>query len=508
MRNARLLLLNTVALTFGGFVMRTITVSFNVYLTNRIGAEGIGLFQLIMTVYSLAVTFAGAGIKLAATRLVTDSLTLNQTNPRQVMRVCIEYSLFAGLAVSMLLYVFSGIIGKLWIGDIRAVYSLKILSLSLPPISVSAALNGYFTAKKTMIKYSTVQLTEQLIKIAVTILSLNNCNSFELEQASGALCIGITAAEIISATISYLLYKKDTKKEAKERTKDLLSNLLRIAVPDVTGAGFRSVLLTVEHLLIPKGFQKSGNSAEHSMSVYGTIHGIALPVVLYPSSVLTSLSSLLIPELARYNTCKNNAKISFISSSVIKLTLTFSIGTALFMLIFSDTLSLAVYSDESSSFYIKVLSILIPVMYTDMITDGLLKGLDQQAASMRYNIFDSGICVILVYFLLPHFAVKGYIFILFLSEIINFSLSINRLIKFADININIKNNFIKPIVCGFISCESVKIMFTGNNISPKLSVVIAVLICGSLFTLLIHFTESISSNEIKSYKNMFRKSYA
>lgn len=508
MRNARLLLLNTVALTLGSFVMRTITVSFNIYLTNKIGVEGIGLFQLIITVYSLAVTFSGAGIKLAATRLVTDSLTLNRINPRQTMRVCIEYALSAGLTVTILLYIFSGIIGKLWIGDTRAVYSLKILALSLTPISVSAALNGYFTAKKTMIKYSAVQLTEQLIKILITIYALGKCNNYELEQASGALCIGITAAEIISALISFIIYKIDTKNDNKDRAKEILSKLLHIAVPDVTGAGFRSVLLTVEHLLIPKGFQKSGSSAEHSMSVYGTIHGIALPIVLYPSSVLTSLSALLIPELARYNACKNSAKISFISSSAIKLTLTFSIGTAMFMLIFSDILSTAVYSNISASFYIKILSFLIPIMYTDMITDGLLKGLDQQAASMRYNILDSGICVALVYLLLPHFAVKGYIFILFLSEIINFSLSLNRLIKYAQIDISIINNVFKPIICGFISCESVKILFTGNNLSPKLSVALALIISGLIYTLLIYFSESISSNEIKSYRIMFKKSYA
>ena len=100
--------------------------------------------------------------------------------------------------------------------------------------------------------------------------------------------------------------------------------MLHITVPDAVGAAFRSILLTVEHLLIPRGFEKSGQSAVQSMSIYGLIHGIALPIILYPSAVMTSLSSLLVPELAKYKLLKQNDKISYISSTVLKLSLVFS----------------------------------------------------------------------------------------------------------------------------------------------------------------------------------------
>lgn len=513
MKNAKLLIINTAVLTLGGFIMRTIAVSFNIYLTNQIGSSGMGLFQLIIAVYGLTVTFASAGIKLGTTRLITDSLTKKENNTRKVMSMCFKYALTAGIGVCFFLYLFSGIISNKWIIDSRAEKSIKILAFSLPPISVSAALNGYFTARKNMIKYSSVQLAEQLTKIVVTVIALKFFGNTGTEYSCSAIAFGMTASESISALSSYLLYLSDSKKINKsKKTKGSLKSLLRISLPDLAGSGFRSVLLTVEHLLIPQGFKKSGQSTEQSMSIYGMIHGIALPVVLYPSAVISSLASLLIPELARYKLFNDNEKISYTASTVIKLCMIFSIGVGCYIFVFADNISLSLYKDNESYYYIKLLSVLIPVMYTDMITDGLLKGLDQQAASMRYNIFDSAICVMLVYFILPKFAIKGYIFILFLSEIINFTLSFIKLSKETQIKFNISNDIIKPLLFGYLCCKGIKILLNSaflNVFNQKVFLIISIIFCTISFFSCIYFSDSIRKKELKEYTSLIKnKSYA
>ncbi|MBQ3498856.1 MAG: oligosaccharide flippase family protein [Clostridia bacterium] len=513
MKNAKLLIINTAVLTLSSFLMKTISVSFNIYLTNRIGSSGMGLFQLIIAVYGLAVTFASAGIKLGATRLVTDSLSQNKKDTNRIMLMCIRYAIAIGTSISVIMYLFSGIISRKWIFDPRAEKSIKILSLSLSPISVSAALSGYFTARKNIVKYSTVQLGEQLVRIAVTVISLKLCGNTGLDSACSAVAVGMTAAEIISAFSSYLLYRNDSIKLKSDKKTELeLKALLRISLPDAVGAGFRSVLLTIEHLLIPKGFEKSGQSTAESISIYGTIHGIALPVILYPSAVMSSLSSLLIPEFARLKLFNEKIKISYMASQIIKLSLIFSIGVGCYFFVFSQTVSSAIYKSDESYYYIKLLSVLIPVMYTDMITDGLLKGLDRQADSMRYNIFDSALCVLLVYFILPVYAIKGYIFILFLSEIINFALSINKLSKETQIKLNISNDIIKPLFFGFLCCNAVKILLKYtffNTFNPKIFLIISVILCSFSFFSCISLSDCISKNELKEYSSLIKnKSYA
>lgn len=72
MKNTKRLLINTLTLSATSFIMRTVGVAFNVYLTGRLGAAGIGLFSLVSDVYAMALTFSFAGLPLASTRLTVE----------------------------------------------------------------------------------------------------------------------------------------------------------------------------------------------------------------------------------------------------------------------------------------------------------------------------------------------------------------------------------------------------------------------------------------------------
>lgn len=428
------LMKNTVIMTLTNLLMRSVAVSFNAYLTSKIGSAGIGLFQLIMTVYSLAVTFSCAGIKLASTRVTVEINTLGKHDLRRSMNMFDLYALFCGTAVCTVLFSFSGLISRLWISDMRAAESLQILAFSLPFVAVSASLSGYFTSSNLITHYSFIQLIEQGTKIAVAVFILNRINPSDVKSACAAIVASITASEAVSFTLSYTLKKlKIAPKTDKLRIG--IKRLMRIAVPDAAGTCARSILLTIEHLLIPKGFEKSGANSTAALSAYGNIHAMALPILLYPCAVLTSFSALLIPDLAAKHERNDRKAISRSVEKNLRRTLIYSCASAAVLAVFAPLISDIIYKTDEAVLYIRILAPLVPIMYMDTVTDGMLKGLDQQIQSMRYNIIDSALCVLMVWFILPRYSVKGYIFILYASELINFYLSIGRLIKICDIRI-------------------------------------------------------------------------
>lgn len=448
MTNAKKLLTNTLLLTATSFVMRTVSVSFNVYLTNKIGADGIGLFQLITTVYGMAITFSVAGIRLAAMRLVADNAALGKFNDRQIMRRCLAYSFICGTVIAVLLSAFSDFIGGKWIGDIRSAPSLRVLSLSLPFVAMSAALNGYFTSVKKIVRYTAVQLSEQIFKIAVTVFCLKSAVSKGLEAACVAIVFGISSAELFSLCCSYTLYRFSVcKPQIIEKGAEIWKRIFRIAIPDTVGSEMRSILMTVEHLLIPVGFRKSGSDPQVALSTYGVIHGMSLPLILYPSALLSSLSGLLVPEISSLHIAGSKTRIDYMIARVMHLTLIFSIGTAGIMFFNAKKLSFAVYGNDSSFTYIQLFAPLIPIMYSDMSVDGILKGLDQQVSYMRYNIIDASLCVALVYLLVPVLSVKGYIIVVFVSEAVNFFLSFRRLTVVSNVQISFFKDIFIPIFC-------------------------------------------------------------
>ena len=456
MQNAHTLLRSTLLLTAASFLMQTVGVSFNVWLTNRLGEAGIGLFQLIMTVYGLAVTLGCGGIRLAATRLAVEGDAVRE-NTRRTMLRCVGYACGTGLAAAALLLPLAEPAARYWLDDLRAAQPLRVLALSLPFVAMSSALNGYFTAVGKVGRYSAVRILEQAVKIGVVMALMGVLLPRGEAYGCIAIVIGVTVSEMFSFMCLFILYNTEKQMYREKLQKFRWRNVLHIALPDVAGSGARSVLLTAEHLLIPWGFRQAGASSDSAMAVYGSVHGMVFPLLLYPSAILTSLSGMLIPEIAGRHAQGLHGQIAYMTRRVLRMTLLFAFGTAGIMFAFADGLSEAVYHTEDCTFYLRILSPLIPVMYCDMTTDGLLKGLDEQRACMRYNIFDSALCVVLVYVLLPRIAIRGYILILFLSEIINFYLSMRRLTHVADVEVHALPDLVVPLCCAF--CASAPVRF-------------------------------------------------
>ena len=506
MTNAKKLFINTVSLTIAAFLMKTVAVSFNVYLTNKIGADGIGLFQLIAAVYGMAITFSVAGIRLAAMRLVADNIALGKYNDRQIMRRCLIYSFVCGAVIAALLAGFSGFIGAKWIGDARSVPSLKVLSLSLPFVAMSAALNGYFTSVRKVVRYTAVQLAEQIFKIIITVFMLKTVINYGLEASCTAIVFGISSAELFSLCCSYTLYRFSVcKPKETEAGRDIWKRIFRISIPDTVGSEMRSILMTVEHLLIPVGLRKSGSDPQSALASYGVIHGMSLPLVLYPSALLSSLSGLLVPEISALHISGNKPRINYMIARVLHLTLIFSIGTAGIMYFNAKRLSFAVYGNDSAFLYIQILSPLIPIMYCDMSVDGMLKGLDQQVSYMRYNIIDASICVVLVYLLVPIFSVKGYVIVIFVSEIINFFLSFRRLTKVSDVNVSFFKDIFVPTFC-VIGANLLKNMIFGSIsfASAKLAASLEIIAAVFLYLGMILLFRSVDREELNWLKSLIK----
>ena len=143
MRNVRKLFFTTIALTVTSFLMKTVAVWFNVYLTGIVGSVGIGIFQLILTVYAMSKTLAYGGMNLAATRLCIDDFD----HFRHSMKRLLLCAGLLGTAAMLLLFTLSDMISNHWIMTEKASLSLRVLSLSLPFVSLSAALNDTIICK-------------------------------------------------------------------------------------------------------------------------------------------------------------------------------------------------------------------------------------------------------------------------------------------------------------------------------------------------------------------------
>ncbi len=426
----RRLLFNTALLTAASLLMSGIAMLFRAWLAGRIGTAGIGLYQLVMSVMNLGATFAISGIRFAATRLVAEELGLSrQGSIRAAMGRCLAYGLFFGTAAAVILWELADTVGVRWIGDARTVRSLRLASLSMPCISLSAALTGYFTACGRIWKPTLIHLTEQLCTIALAAVFLAGTPAGNLEKSCAAVTLGQLAADVLSLGLMLLAYVLDRRRhyESKPEELRLTARMLRIALPLALAAYARSALTTLQHLMVPRGLKSSGLSADRALSGYGVIQGMAMPVIYFPACMVAALADLMVPELTAAQVKGDAAGIRHAAGELLRMTLLFSLAAALFLLLTAEAVGMLLYGNREAVDAIRLLAPLIPVIYTDMSVDGCLRGLGQQVWSMGINIFDALIGLILVQLLLPKYALRAYLGILYLTELVNLALSVGRL---------------------------------------------------------------------------------
>ena len=428
----RKLLVNTALLTAASLLMSGIGMAFQAWLAGKIGAAGIGLYQLVLSVTNLCATFAISGIRFASTRLVAEELGLRRPGGvRAAMRRCLSYGAISGCAAAALLWALSEPVGFLWIGDARTVRPLRLTALSMPCIALSASMSGYFTACGRVWKPTLVHLLEQLCTIALSALFLGQVPAGNLEKSCAAVTRARVAADGVSLALMALFYLFDRRGHYRGETPDarLTPRLLTIAVPLALSAYARSALTTAQHLLVPRGLKAAGYSANTALAGYGIVQGMVLPVILFPACVTAAAAELIVPALTAAQVQADETGIRRTAGRLLRLSALYSLAVALFLFVCSDALGMLLYDSRPAGRYIRLLSPLVPVMYLDMSVDGCLKGLGQQVWCMGVNILDGLLGLVLTAFLLPRSALTAYLGILYATELVNFALSLGRLVQ-------------------------------------------------------------------------------
>ncbi|MBQ8583270.1 MAG: oligosaccharide flippase family protein [Clostridia bacterium] len=457
-------------LTAVALAMRSVAMLFGAFVTRAVGAEGIGLYTVISTVYSFAVTLATSGISLTVTRLVASAIGEGrEESVGSVLRGAIIYSLAFGALASLLLFFGAELIGGNILSDKRSVMPLKVLSLALIPTSLCSALSGYFIGVRRVGQSAAAQVLSQAVKIIVTVILINKMSGLGVGGAVLGLCLGVTVTEVVSFLFIYAEFLIDRKIHAVRGGSDRsrLGEVTRVAIPLALSAYVRSVLLTVEHILIPKRLRDGGESSEEAYSHYGTLHGMAIPIVIYPMSPLSSFSGLLVPEFAADLAAGNRERMSRIASEAMNMTLLYASVSAVLLYSFSEELGYALYGSYDAGYYVAILAFVVPIMYLDHVTDAVLKGIGEQVYSMWVNISDSLLSVFLVWLLIPRMGILGYAVVIVAMEGYNFLLSIIRLSQKVHFKITPISSVVLPLILTYLSAALAERLFRfgGSGVS-------------------------------------------
>lgn len=412
--------------------MRSISMVFSLYVSNKIGSEAVGTFGLVMSVYMFFVTITTSGIGLACTCIVSEQFSNNNfVNGLKAVKSCIIFSLLLGLGCGLVVLIFSNTIASIWLKSVISSKPLILIAAGLPFISISSVLNGYFTAVRKGYKTAISQSIELFIKIIATIILLNFYANKSLESVCVCLTLADVTSEICSFALIFILYKKDSFKYAQRAISGITfkRNIFKIAFPVSATSCIRSGLSTLKQFIIPSRLMLFGLTYNMALSEYGKINGMTMAVITFPTVFIISFSNLLVPEFTSLAAKQYKKRILEVCKKVLSATSLFSIVLYLIFFLFADKISLLIFRDLECVRYIKVLSPIVLFIYTDNVLDSMLKGLNKQFSVMICNIIDLILTISILYFALPTLGITGYLLSIMVSEIFNFCVSYYQLYK-------------------------------------------------------------------------------
>ena len=492
MSRRRRFFINGILLTVVGLAVRSVSIAFNSYITKAVGAEGIGLFTLIMNIYGFAITFATSGISLPVTRLIAEAIGEERSGEcRKIMRNACIYSLLFSTVASFIMFFFAEYFSLKFVGDTRAFLPLRILAISLIPLSLASVISGYFVGVKRVGRNATVQVLAQVFKIVVTIYLVLRYAERGVLFTVIMLTLSITLTEAFVFLILTLEYVIDRKYliGAVRENKTSFNSITSMALPLALSAYIRSALITLEHALIPRGLTKGGKTTAEALASYGVLHGMVVPMLLYPMSVLTSFAGLLVPEFAESFARGERERMRRVAGEALEATLAYSTAATVILFVFAEELGYILYDSYYAGYYISLMSFVIPIMYLDHVADSMLKGIGEHVYSMWVNIFDALLSVFLVWLLIPLMGIGGYAFVIVIMEAFNFVFSISRLYKRIPFKISFKRGFLFPFASAFLSVCLSKSLFIMNGSEAigvwfflKLLFTVCAFICLYMFT--------------------------
>lgn len=428
MFSGRQILKNTLLLTAAALLLRFASMLFQAHLAGRIGAEGLGAVQLLLSVSAFATTLGLAGMRVAASCLCAQAH--GKREPEQVQLAaahCLGSVLVTSTLAAAGLYCAAPLLAERILHEPSAARSLRLLAGLLPAGCAGLVLGGYLTAVGKVWQLTAIDAGERVLGLGLSLLLLR----FVPQTVSGA-CFALLGGELLSSCAAdaalYALYRQGWRGIRQTHAPSMARRVCALAAPLALNDLLRAALRALEQFLIPWGLTRAGATRLSAMAAYGTVTGMVFPALMLPSAFLYALVDLLIPELAACRAQGRRERLASVTGQCLRAGLLFAGFTAGLLFALAEPLTAILYQSEQAGQLLRVFAPLAPVLYMDALTDGMLKGLSEQVANVRYNTFTSALDAVLLMLLLPRWGLGGYIFAFTATHLLNFALSLRRLL--------------------------------------------------------------------------------
>ena len=419
------LITGTLLLTLTGVFSRIIGFFYRIFLSQAIGAEGMGIYQLTIPIHILTISITSSAIQTAISRFVAQAAAAQASSggsTAPVRKRCNESCyLSAGLILSLslsffctfLLYRLAEPIAVRFLEEPRCAPLLQILAFTIPFGAIHSCINGYFYGLKKTFVPAASQLLEQFVRVAGGWLF------FEISmEKHGAISLNLVMWGMVAGELAAVLFSVSFLRRKKNQGSHLgaMRQIFFMSLPLSANRVLVNILQSMEAVMIPGQLRQFGYSTSESLSVYGILTGMALPMVLFPSVLTNSVSVMLLPAIAEAQEKKEHGYILTLIKRTCFYSLLLGFGCTMMFLFLGRWMGSFLFGNELAGTFIVILGWICPFLYLSTTLHSILNGLGKTTSTFFLNIMGLGIRIGFVLYVIPAAGIKGYLWGLLLSQ--------------------------------------------------------------------------------------------
>ncbi|PYG90326.1 stage V sporulation protein B [Ruminiclostridium sufflavum DSM 19573] len=458
---------NSAILTLSNFITGFIGFAFSIVLSKKLGAEGLGLYGLIMPVYSLLICLTADGLITAVSK--TCALYNSKKDYRNLNRTVKIAFIFMGLwsiSVAVLVFINASNISTFFIKDIRAANALKIICPALVFIPFSAIFKGVFYGFEKFTIPAGIDILEKCIRITILLATMSLLTLNNVKGAVTAAYLALSIGEAISLIMLLLSYKIFFKRLVPIKTKvknplQLLVDILVISSPLCLNGFLSSILNTASTLILPRRLIAAGMSYDNALALIGKFIGMSLTTVNLPFIIVGSMMTVLIPDMSLSISKKDLWSTERRIYQVLKISFLVGLATLLVSLCIPQKLGILFYSRDDLGTMIKAAGICSFMSYASSATFGILNALGKQNVNLRNSIIVSveGLICVAILTGIPSLNIYGYGISIILTSVTGLLINLFEIRKLCEIKFSFKSFFVF-IMIGLIGYMTIKISST------------------------------------------------
>ena len=415
------LLRGTLFLTIAGLLSRIMGFFYRIFLANTIGAEGMGIYQLIFPIYSVCFSLCASGIETAISKLTAEKYAVGKpAEASGVLRTGLFLTLTLSVSCSLLIYNYAEVLAEVFLKESRCAGLLRILSVTIPFGTAQSCICGYYFGVHKAGVPACAQLIEQGFRIGCVFFLFHLYQTNGMNISPAIAVIGLVFGEVCALLFTITCFSFQPKSRVSIPFTKAFSNLkeiLTLAAPLTVSRICINLLASLEAALIPNALKAYGMDSGTALSVYGILNGMALPFILFPNALTGSISLMLLPAVSESQASGHLDSLK----ATVKRTFSFCILLGciclLFFLVFGNFLGEFIFSSALAGDFITVLAWICPFLYLNTTLNSVLNGLGKTNITFFNGILGLFIRIGFIFLAVPKIGIHGYLFGLLASQL-------------------------------------------------------------------------------------------